>query len=396
MASVIKRPNGHHWVQFKGLDGKRKTLRLGVISESQANEIRRRVDAVLAARITGEPLDRQTADWLSSLHGKLHDRVAATGLTEKRPTGSVAELADYCISLLQGKPSTIAKYQNAKANLVDFFTAHRLINTITEGDAEEFKAFLTARGGRQREGQGLAPTTAQKRLRLARKFFEQATKKGWIATNPFGSTLVTNPVSIEREFWVSAELTYKLLDACHDHEFRLLVAMVRFAALRCPSEVLPFQWSQVDWESDRMKVLSPKTEHLPGGASRMVPIFAELRPYLEDAWDAVPEGAPDAMFPKLGSSTGQAMTNRLRRVCRSIGVELWPKPWVNMRSTRETELADHFPIKSACKWTGNTEIVARKHYLQVTKEHHTRAVSSGAGAVRPPANKGEAKPEASL
>lgn len=393
MATIVKRPNGHRWIQFKGLDGKRKTLRLGVVSDNQASEVKRRVKAIIAAALSGEPLDRSTADWLGSLHGKLHDRVAATGLAGKRFTGTVGELADYCIDLLKGKPSTKKKYENTKANLVAFFTADRLIGSITAGDAEEFKVYLSTRGGRQREDQGLAPTTVQKRLRISRKFFKQAVKKGWIPTNPFEDAVVKNPALIEREFWVSPEITYKILDAIHDEEFQLFVAMVRFAALRCPSEVLPFCWSWIDWEHDSMTVRSPKTEHLPNGASRVVPIFAELRPYLESAWQKLPENSPDIMFPTLSDATGQAATNRLRRVCRRIGMELWPKPWMNMRSTRETELVDSFPIKSACEWVGNTEIVAKKHYLQVTKEHHARAVTGGAGAVRP-LPKPEAKPEA--
>ena len=34
-----------------------------------------------------------------------------------------------------------------------------------------------------------------------------------------------------------------------------------------------------------MTVFAPKQEHLPGGGLRTVPLFPELRPYLEEAFD---------------------------------------------------------------------------------------------------------------
>ena len=56
----------------------------------------------------------------------------------------------------------------------------------------------------------------------------------------------------------------------------------------------------------------------------------------------------------------------------------WPKLFQNLRSTRETELADQFPIQVVCDWIGNTEAIASKHYLQVTEDHFARAVEQGA------------------
>jgi hypothetical protein len=51
-----------------------------------------------------------------------------------------------------------------------------------------------------------------------------------------------------------------------------------------------------------------------------------------------------------------------------------------MRSTRETELAEEFPMHVVCKWMGNSQPVAAKHYLQVTDEHFQRAAGMGEAA----------------
>src|SRR5213079_1859002 len=48
------------------------------------------------------------------------------------------------------------------------------------------------------------------------------------------------------------------------------------------------------------------------------------------------------------------------------GLKPWPKVWQNLRSTRETELLKDFPIHVVCGWIGNTERIARRHYLQIT------------------------------
>jgi hypothetical protein len=62
------------------------------------------------------------------------------------------------------------------------------------------------------------------------------------------------------------------------------------------------------------------------------------------------------------------------RIATRAGVKLWPKPFQNMRSTRQTELAETYPIHVVCAWIGNTEAVAQEHYLQVKDAHFAHAI----------------------
>jgi hypothetical protein len=50
----------------------------------------------------------------------------------------------------------------------------------------------------------------------------------------------------------------------------------------------------------------------------------------------------------------------------------------NLRASRETELAAQFPIHVVCAWIGNTEMIAAKHYLQVTDEYYEQAAQTPA------------------
>ena len=47
-----------------------------------------------------------------------------------------------------------------------------------------------------------------------------------------------------------------------------------------------------------------------------------------------------------------------------------------MRSSRETELAQQFPMHVVCSWIGNSTPVAMKHYLTVTDADYEKAVQN--------------------
>ncbi len=73
-----------------------------------------------------------------------------------------------------------------------------------------------------------------------------------------------------------------------------------------------------------------------------------------------------------------SLRTQFRKILRRAGVEPWPKPWQNLRSSRETELAEQFPVHVACAWIGNSRPVAMEHYLQVTDEHYQQATKKAA------------------
>jgi integrase len=159
-----------------------------------------------------------------------------------------------------------------------------------------------------------------------------------------------------------------------DGQWRLLFALSRFGGLRCPSEHLALRWSDVDWERGRMTVQSPKTEYHPGGESQIIPLFPELRPHLEAAWEMAEPGTVHVITRYRDANAN--LRTQLLRIIRRAGLKPWPKLFANLRSTRETELAESFPIHVVCEWIGNSQAVAAKHYLQVTDEHFGKAVQN--------------------
>ncbi|HWA96864.1 MAG TPA: hypothetical protein VG713_00155 [Pirellulales bacterium] len=127
---------------------------------------------------------------------------------------------------------------------------------------------------------------------------------------------------------------------------------------------------------------SPKTEHLEGGAFRDIPIFVELRPFLEDARAQADPGRKYVISRYRDSNSN--LRTQFVRIIKRAGLKPWPKVFQNLRSTRETELVRLLSLPAACKYIGNTEAVAMKHYLQVTDDDFQKALSVSARALQNP------------
>lgn len=131
------------------------------------------------------------------------------------------------------------------------------------------------------------------------------------------------------------------------------------------------KWECIDWERERIRVLSPKTEHYKDGESRTIPIFPELRPYLEQVWEEAEPGA-EYVITRYRTANSNLRTQLLRIIQRA-GLKPWPKLFHNLRATRETELAQTFPLHVVCDWIGNSQPVAAKYYLRVTDKDFSNA-----------------------
>ena len=59
---------------------------------------------------------------------------------------------------------------------------------------------------------------------------------------------------------------------------------------------------------------------------------------------------------------------------KRAGLKPWPKMFHNMRSSRETELLDSFPVQVVSKWMGHDAKTCLAHYAQTTDDHFHRAI----------------------
>ncbi len=268
------------------------------------------------------------------------------------------------------KPRTRTNFGQCRRQLVDYFGEHKPLRDVTPGESDEWRRWMLTRPKKK-----LSENTARRHCGRAKQLFRVALRKRLIAENPFGDMKALSAIENKsREFFVSRDMAEKVLAACPSLEWRLIFALARFGGLRTPSETALLRWGDIDWEHGRMTVTSPKTEHHEGKESRVVPLFPEIRPLLEAAFDQAEPGTEFVIHRRRDETVN--WRTQLERIIHKAGLTPWPKPFQNLRSTRETELAETFPAHVVCKWLGNSEAVARKHYLQVTDDHFARAAES--------------------
>ena len=354
-------------------DGSRKTIRLGRCSVKQSQAFKLRLEALVASRITGS-VDDETARWIAGLPDDIHAKLATVGLVKGRtarvsvPLGKF--LAEYTESRSDVKPNTQLVFRRTCKHLLTFFGTDKLLSEVTQGDADAWRLYLVKCRGRQ-AGRGLAENTIRRTCGIARQFFRAAMRRKLVTENPFAELKVAVQGNKAREYYLSRQDAEKILEACPDNQWRTIFALARFGGLRTPSETLLLRWADIAWDKGRMLVHSPKTEHHEGGESRLVPIFPELYPHLLAAYEQAEPGTEYVItrYRKVGLN----LRTQLMRILTKAGLKPWPKLWQNLRATRQTELMKDFPEYVICAWLGNSRLVAREHYLQVTDEHFKQA-----------------------
>ena len=308
---------------------------------------------------------------LAGVPDALRRRLEGFGLIELQKRRECPMLGDWLHAYVEGrrdvKEATATVYGHTRRNMLAFFGGAKLLDEITPGDADAFRVHL-------RTQEELADNTVRRRMGIAKQFLRAAVRRKLIPENPFDgqSTVVRN--NPKRLYFVSREEAEGVLDACPSPRWRLVFALCRYGGLRCPSEVARLRWEDMNWEKMRFRVHASKTEHHEDAGIRLVPIFPELLPHLREVFEEAEDGAtyccpqyanPDQMYRK-----------QLLRIIKQAGMKPWPKLFQNLRSSRETELAETYPVQVVCAWIGNSPQVAAKHYLQVTEDHFAKAVQN--------------------
>jgi integrase len=337
VASISKQPGGQRTIQFTAADGKRKSIRLGKVSEWTAEGVKLHVEALVIAAVAGHPVDGGTARWVAKLETVMHDKLSAVGLVPKRESAALGEfITSYVESRTDLKESSRIVCRTVQSRMLAYFPAGTKLQDVTPGDADSFARWL-----RDADGGNLSEATARKTVSVAKQIFRAAVRKRLIAENPFADLSGGVTANRARDYFVSRDEAAAVLEACPDDQWRLLFALSRYGGLRCPSEHLALRWDDIDWDRNRFRVRSSKTEHHEGKGSRWVPIFPELAPYLLDTFSQAPDGVEFVITRYRKSAVN--LRTQLQRIIRRAGLEPWPKLWHNLRATRQTELAESFP-----------------------------------------------------
>lgn len=368
MASLNKH-NGGWQIRFIAIGGKRRSFFPGKMPKKNAQQVKSHIEALVSAKQSGTAIPLATATWLNECAAKFRAKLHKLGLIEKpSEQSSQLTLKALCEGFIEGrvdvKDSSRLVWKRCQRLLLKCFAESTPIESFTVGDAKDFRQFLLK--------DGKAENTTRKMCSVASQFFADAVDREIIARNPFRVKSIPRTITAnrKRDHFITREIADQVLEACPNAEWRLIFALARFGGLRCPSEIMSLQWDHVLWDQGRLIVPSPKTEHHEGKEERIIPLFPELRLHLEASYDLAEAGTVQVINEDLHHSNPGV---KMKRIVEQAGIKPWPKTFHNLRATRETELAQSYPIHVVCEWIGNSAIVAMKHYLQVTDSDFEKA-----------------------
>lgn len=342
MATLTTR-NTRQVLQFTE-HGKRRTVTLGTISRTEAEQVRLNLSRIEACHAAGIQPDPALTQWTATTTGRLRDALVAAGFAAQTLT-----IREY----LARSRSTGNKLRRRLAQLLERRLGQVPLQQLTLEHATTIAAELTGNGN-----------TLSGKITTLRAIFRPAAEQGLIQSNPFAQIPTPKADNTQRKRFVTREEVQRIIDSTADPELRLMIALGRYAGIRIPSELLAMKWSDINWQDRRFTVTDVKRRTL-----RVVPIFPELATYFSEAHTAAPEGVDEIWTRHRGKSPARI----LGRLARRAGVSMWSKPFVAMRASRETELIEQFPIFVAAAFIGNSPATALRHYAIVRPEHYDAA-----------------------
>ncbi len=352
MASITTH-DGRRAIQFTGADGRRKTLRLGVISQRDAESVRGHVERLLQAAQLGTAAPPDVLAWVATLGDSPYSRLARVGLVASRENATLGAFVNRVRDNMTGKESTRTSDGHTLRNLADYFSDGKRLRDIAPADADAWRVWLV-------EHEKLSQPTIARRVVACRTLWRRAIRWGLASVNPFVGVKAGHQANEARKAFVPRETIDRVLAQVPDTEWRVIIALSRYGGLRCPSEIYALRWGDLDWERGALRVPCPKLAHIESCAFRTVPLFPELRvPLLELFAEAEPGTEHVITRHRLGCEN---LRQQLMRFITRAGLKPWPKLFHNLRASRETELMREYDLATVCKWIGNSPAIAAKHY----------------------------------
>jgi integrase len=367
MASVTtEKRNGRtrYRIEWRDADKRRRKLRLSgdIGNKKDADAIARKVTAIVSANVSKRSLDNAVAEWLAEIGDDLHAKLAKKGLVEPRQTATLGEFLSGYIESRKSEVEarTITNFKGTQGKLVEHFGKDKSLRAITEGDACDW---------RQGMFRDIGSVTIAGHVKRAKQFFAHASRKRFIESNPFTELIAGSQANDSLLLFIDRATIDSVIEYAPNAEWRLLIALARYGGLRNPSETLRLKWADVNWAEKRILVTSKKTKrHKP---FRTIPLFPELEIYLTEAQQLARDGAVHCIDRYRSQDTN--LRTGLQRIISKAGLTPWPRLWQNLRASRETELANEYPIHVVTEWIGNSPAIAAKHYLSVTDDHFAKA-----------------------
>lgn len=129
-----------------------------------------------------------------SIDVELRDKLVSAGVVSPMAGDSAGRalgpFVERCIARQEGqvKERSMVLRRQSQRSLIDYFGENRAIDTITEGEAEDYRAWILTEAEhrrRKKRVKGLSGSVARKQCADARMWFKNAVRLKLIDSNPF-------------------------------------------------------------------------------------------------------------------------------------------------------------------------------------------------------------------
>ena len=373
MSSINRQVNGKGQTVFRlrfKIDGRIQRVSIGSeLPKTVERKLLRLIDQLEAYAASGEPLPPQLRQAVDQLDLSLRARLAEKGLI---PDAAPSTLTSYLDEYIQRKREvtdhTRFKLRNTAKLFVEFFGDVNL-HEISPGDVEDYIE--------HRKAAGKATATIGAELKHGKQFFRYAVRKRLVDENPFEDFKVGSQIDRSRNRILDPGMLDSVINGLPTLEWRAFISIIRWTGCR-QSEALVLRWADILWGEDRIRLPSPKTAK-QGKPTRMVPLFPQLKPVLREWFEQSPDGSEFVISGLVSESNrvgrvGKNLRKPFQRFIELAGFDPWPKPFQNLRSTRENELERTHPSHVVQAWIGHDRATAEKHYLRVSDADFKKAV----------------------
>ena len=267
-----------------------------------------------------------------------------------RPTDLECLFERHAVSKIHLKKSSMGKYRDYYRRMLAFF-GDVAPSSITAEDVERFRSWC--------KQDGLSEATLSRGLRACKSIFKFGIDKGLLLHNPFEKIGRGSEANFDRMIYIDRDKFGRLLTFCRDDRERLILALARLGGFRIPSEIRDLRFRDFNETIIRIR------ENTKTGF-REVPLFAEI-----DRIFRCLRGRPDDFV--FGTVLQHGPRDMLKRVIVSSGMEVWPKPFVNLRSSCITDFVTMgYTDKALDAMFGNSARVREIHYIQFRRDSEYR------------------------
>ncbi|MDR0328279.1 MAG: tyrosine-type recombinase/integrase [Planctomycetaceae bacterium] len=347
--------------------GRRQTIHLGKkqYAPKTAAHLKEIVETLLYNRRNGFLPDRKLEHWLQHASPEIQTKLAKGGLIIVQKARTCQELWGACLKhKTDVKPTTVTHYLQSQRLFFETFPSAEPLENITSERLLEWKAAMLTR---------YAPASVAGYIKTAKMVFTWAVDQEWLDKDPLKNIPKGSFINRDNDRIISMEEYVKLLDACPNQEWRSIIALARIGGLRCPSEIKWMRWTDVNWEQNRFRVRSSKTERHERHRERIVPLFPELRVELDRHFFSLDETEDNEFVIEQYRRSSWNLGTPFQLIAQRAGLGTIVRPFDNMRMSRSNEVLNRWGQAKESLWIGHSAKVMQDHYLRLSDADFSEA-----------------------